>query len=157
MRVDVDASLNHQNNAACGWLPRNSEGQWLQGFVWNLGNLPIAIAEVHAINCGLQLYSSLNFDEARIYSDSLDAINLIYRGVHSDHPFADAISRVQKTTCAPRDNKILHISRDANSCADFLARMAQGYGSDFTLLIDAPPSYDSLILLDENGVNPHMN
>lgn len=112
IRIDVDASLYQQSSAACA---RNSTGDWLKGFMSNLGNLPITISEVYSIKNGLRLCSSLNIEKAVIYSDSLEAINLIYRGVNTGHPFVEAIYEIQEAICSHDNYRILYTPRD-NLC-----------------------------------------
>lgn len=59
LRVDVDASVLGDNEAACGGVIRHAQGTWIMGFKRKLGAYPIVIAELLAIQEGIAVCSTL--------------------------------------------------------------------------------------------------
>ncbi|XP_028773893.1 uncharacterized protein LOC114730947 [Neltuma alba] len=79
IRIDVDGSVWNDQHAACGGLTRNSDGDWVVGFQKNIGTCSVTEAELVAIRTGLEVGKLYNHPMVVLYSDSMDALNLIAR------------------------------------------------------------------------------
>lgn len=117
----------------------------------SLGNVPITIAKIKAIKYGTQLCLSLNPNQARIYSNSLDTIQLVYQEVHIDHPCFEDMDEVQDLITNHKDLKLLYAPREAMACVDFLANMAHNSINEMLVIIDPSGECDHLLLFDYSG------
>ncbi|XP_054808757.1 uncharacterized protein LOC129310882 [Prosopis cineraria] len=152
--MDVDASLIGNNNAACCGLARNSEGEWIRGFTCNLGNIPISITEVKAIQLGMETCRSRKIEKAHIFSDSFDVVNFFYKGVLDSYPFYEEVTVVQELIVTQQDYKILHAPREATLYADFLAKQAHHHPCDLIQLLEAPRGCEVYLLANKSGIIP---
>ena len=94
-------------------------------------------AELYAIELGLKMAHRMGFQQILLYSDSLDALNMLMRdGVYADHPLRDIIGNIRDLLFRDWDVKLFHTSRNNIACADYLAR--EGH--------DAPPDADIITI-----------
>ena len=78
MKLNTDGSINLGNQvAACGGLIRNHDGSTIAGFLANVGNCSIAMAEFGRLYIGISLAFSLGIRSILAETDSLCAINLL--------------------------------------------------------------------------------
>ncbi|XP_054793572.1 uncharacterized protein LOC129299146 [Prosopis cineraria] len=152
--MDVDASLTNNNNAACGGLAKNTKGEWIRGFTYNLGNFPINIAEIKAIQFGVETCRSMNIEKAHIFSNSLNDLNFVYKGVLSSHPFYDEIRAVQNLAITKKDYKILYAPHEAALCANFLAKQGHHHACELIQLFEIPKKCEAYLLIDKSGTMP---
>lgn len=96
VRVDVDASVLNQQLAACGGLIRNYKGEWIVGFHRDLGACSITEVELLAIKTGLHLAVSRGHSRIVVYSDSLDAMNLLMRECTTSHPLHQLVESTRE-------------------------------------------------------------
>ncbi|KAK4278408.1 hypothetical protein QN277_016258 [Acacia crassicarpa] len=65
----------------------------------------------------------LGFQQVLLYSDSLDAINIIMRDCcYNDHPLRDIIGDIRDLLFRDWNVKLYYTPRDNIACADYLAR-----------------------------------
>ncbi|KAK4272272.1 hypothetical protein QN277_020854 [Acacia crassicarpa] len=122
VRIDVDESIRQHHQAACGGVLRNSQGEWLMGYHKTLGLRSIIEAEIYAILLGFQIGLQMNFQRIVIYSDSLDAINILMRDSPPNHPLKDIIGEARDLLFRDWNVELHYTSRDNISCADFMAK-----------------------------------
>ncbi|KAK4260509.1 hypothetical protein QN277_003609 [Acacia crassicarpa] len=130
VRIDVDGSVCHHLQAACGGVMRDSQGRWLLGFHKNLGLHGVVEAEIYAIWLGLNLANQMGIRKIQIYSDSLDAINAIMRDYHADHPFREIIGKTRDLLYSDWSVELHYTSRRNISCADYLAKQGHDFDAD---------------------------
>lgn len=136
--LEVDAStLEHQRAACGGWIRSNDE-QWLTGFKRKLGVYPCSIAELLAIKSGLEVCQMLRITKVQVYSDSIEAINMLWRDCSLHHPYREEIMATREIIQAFESVHITHKHRELLRYADFLAKEAHHTGMDLELLRDRP-------------------
>lgn len=144
--LNVDGSCNGTpSRAGFGGLFRNSSGYYLAGFS---GYIPassdILQAELTAIYQGLIMAKDMGIADLTCYSDSLVAINTIKEASSNYHVYAVLIHEI-KVLLVQTNVSLHHTLREANQCADFLAKL--GASSDDTLLAHPQPPDDLRPLL----------
>jgi ribonuclease HI len=101
-------------------------------------------AELTAIFHGLSIATDLGITELVCYSDSLLSINLISGNPSRYHVHAVLIQDI-KDKLSQMNVSLRHTLREANSCADYFAKL--GAGSDARLLLHSLPPDDLRPLL----------
>ncbi|XP_028752882.1 uncharacterized protein LOC114712503 [Neltuma alba] len=160
VRLDVDASVRDNQYAACGGVIRDENRDWIMGFQKLLGTHPIMIAEILAIKTGLEVCRDLKFTHVQVFSDLLEAVNILMRDSGTQHPFRDEIEATRQLLYENWNLSIQYADREAIECADCLAKKAHDVDGQTVLLPDIPSYCRSRILLDPHhvveGSNVHM-
>ncbi|XP_054793497.1 uncharacterized protein LOC129299082, partial [Prosopis cineraria] len=102
-------------------LLRDSNGNWVIGFTYNLENIPITIDKIKAIKHGLEACKHAHRGNVILSPDSMEALELIYKGTTINQPFYSYIVDLQNSICEQQDLELRYIPQEANICADFLA------------------------------------
>ncbi|CAN1809624.1 Putative ribonuclease H protein At1g65750 [Linum perenne] len=106
--LNTDGSVNHSTGiATAGGLLRNHLGHCAAAFSANLGKCSITRAELRGILHGLDIAWKENHKQVRVQTDSMTAVKLILGNWQTE---------------------VLHIYREANGAADYLA--SKGYSLD---------------------------
>lgn len=150
--VHVDgSSLGNPGNAGFGVVVRNADGGWVQGSTGHIGVADNLAAELFRILHGLRKIQQLNFDNAILYSDSQEAIWLLFKEANRNHIYAALILNIRD--CWDRERtRICHILREGNSVADALARRGAREANFFTTWAFPPDDIDPLLSANALGV-----
>ncbi|KAJ1403836.1 Ribonuclease H-like superfamily [Sesbania bispinosa] len=122
LALNTDGSVMLQK---CGYdgLLRTSDGRWLQGFFGELCAKDISFGESYAIWKGLNICWNGNYCAVRCWTDSKLVVSLIAQdNVHFHHHSALIIA-IKDLLSQDWDAPVLHVLREGNSCADFLAKL----------------------------------
>ena len=145
------SSLGNPSRVGGGGIIRNSRGEWVSGYAHAIGHTSSVAAELWALRDGLNLCSALNLTNVIFELDAKLVVNLVQKG--SDGPsgndviIADNIEGLQKI---PR-TRVQHCYREANKCADALARRGALLPQDFVIFHFPPTNVALLINLDATG------
>ncbi|XP_028765434.1 uncharacterized protein LOC114723408 [Neltuma alba] len=126
VRVDVDGSVFHQNQAVCGGVARDDQGNWLRGLQQDLGYAPSTAAELLAIRSGLRMYKDMNFSQVQLSADSLEAIQLLLMDSGDGHPLSSETQETRMLIFSTWDIEIRHTCREALKCVDYLTKSTHG-------------------------------
>lgn len=133
VRVDVDASINQQGHATCGGVFQNEQSDWILGFRRELGRATISVVELLTIRTGLEVCNQQKFQKIKLFSDSLEAINLLFRNCRYDSSFNE-VTAIRDLIYSNWDLVIKQTPRENLSCADYLAKTAYTVGANTVLL-----------------------
>ena len=111
-----------QHQAACKGVLRNTQEEWLIGFYKPLGLLSVIEAKIYAIMIGLQIGLHMGLQRIVIYSDSLDAVNILMKDCPTDHPLRDIIGETRDLLFRDWHVELHHTTRENISCADYMAK-----------------------------------
>nr|WMB96843.1 reverse transcriptase [Solanum melongena]WMB97160.1 reverse transcriptase [Solanum aethiopicum] len=140
-RFNVDAAAKtNPGEIAAGGLCRDTQGSWLFGFTRKLGWGPITKAELYAIYSGLSLAWSQGYRKVILESDSLVAVSKILQPLKDSDPLFSIIHACKELLHRNWSVSIVHVYREANTCADRMANLAHKGPFDLSLLLQ-PPSY----------------
>ena len=81
----MDGSTTQHNQGSIGGVARTKDGDWLWGFQQNIGHASCTMSEILAIKTGLQLCKDTKVDKILLYSDSMEALNLITSECEESH------------------------------------------------------------------------
>jgi ribonuclease HI len=132
-KVNTDRSYVH-GQAACGGIIRNHNGNFVKGFMCNLGSGNALFAELKGILFALHIIRDMQLTNVILETDSIHALNMIqnrYTSIFHLQPLLqEVIHLINRSGSTIRIN---HIHREANTCADALA--LRGHQADFSLSI----------------------
>ena len=144
--------LGNPGKAGGGGLIRNDKGEWLKGYARNVAFSTSVAAEVWALRDGLRLCIALKLPTVIIELDAKLIVDLLQK---SDDPrnCIDALVSDCKTELGniPRV-QINHCYREANKCANALARRGAMLSQDFVIFLDPSTDVSLLWSLDFAGV-----
>lgn len=140
LKLNTDGSWYiTSQKAGCGGLFRDKDGNWIFGYYGKIIWETSLAAELWAIYRGLTIILEKNMQNVVIESDSLMAVNLINEEFEGSHPQSNMIYETR--ALKSRTGAILnHISRNANECADHLARLGAEQNEHLVLMDTMPLS-----------------
>ena len=129
---------------------RNEHGNWINGFARNCGKVNSVMAKLWALRDGLQMAATENIHNLIIELDALAVVHLM------KNSFVNFSLEPLLTNCKLLLKKfpnlrIEHVYREANQCADALARIGITSDVHFLLFAHPPPVVDRLCTLDIEG------
>ena len=140
-------------NSGCakgGGIIRNANGEWVTRNARAIGTTTNVAAELWALRDGINLCLSLNLATIEIELDAKVVIDLLEKD--GDYPnendiiVADCREGLKKFSSV----KIQHCFREANKCADALARRGALLSQDF--IVFSQPAMDVALLVSLDSV-----
>jgi len=124
----------------------NNKGEWIAGFSHYEVGGDALLAELHAIQIGIDICHNRGYTNVTCESDCLEAVNIfIGLSSHNLHVHASTILQISETLRQEENYTLVHILREQNMCADFMAK--EGSHSASTVIWDRPPpGMESLLL-----------
>ncbi|XP_075650954.1 uncharacterized protein LOC142621553 [Castanea sativa] len=120
--IPVRDVFTERGRSSGGGKIRNSNGEWVSGYARAIGTTTSVAAELWALRDGLNLCISLNLQAMEIELDAKLVVDLISKEGskpnNNDVIVTDCREGLKKI---PRV-RVLHCNREANKCADALAR-----------------------------------
>ena len=153
VKLNTDgSSLGNPGLAGGGDLIRDKEGKWITGFARKIGKTTSFIAELWALCDGLNMCINHSFAAVEVELDAkaiIDALaNPSYTNVFVSSLMDDCrllISQIPQIC-------FRHYYREANRCADALARMGGTQASDFVNFVCLPEDLVQLLDFDLHGL-----
>lgn len=94
-RLETDGSVLASGASSGGGLIRDQSGGWIGGFACKLSIVPPTIAELCAIIHGLHLCRQKRLTRVEICTDSIEVIDLLFRGCPPDYPYTDLVTEAR--------------------------------------------------------------
>ncbi|KAJ7982509.1 Ribonuclease H [Quillaja saponaria] len=138
--------------AGYGRVIRCDCGQWLGGYVVNLGYGTNMFAEISGIYYGLKLAWELGFRKVEAELDSMVVLKLIQEDDVEFHPYANLILSCKELMKLDWQVFLSHIYRETNSSADCLANLSVSWPIGVHTLDSAPVAIESFLKQDLMGV-----
>ncbi|GKV40954.1 hypothetical protein SLEP1_g48538 [Rubroshorea leprosula] len=139
------SALGNPGMAGAGGLLRDHLGRWIIGFSRNIGWTTSIAAELWAIRDGLEVAISKGFSKIIVETDSKIATILIESADISLHSLGILISDCRSLLGCFADAQISHIYREANTAADFMAKLGTSSATNFVLYDGSPPGISSFL------------
>ena len=152
VKLNSDGSvLGNPKKADGGVVLRCSNGDWIAGCLRKLGNTSCILAELWALKDGLLLAKQLSLENICV---DMDVEFLVYLLSNSSvvnlspEPLLSDCRNLMKTflNCI-----VAHVYREANRCADRLARLGADLHSDHLILYNPPPVVKDFLASDKAG------
>ena len=125
-------------------------GKWINGFARNCGKVNSIMAELWALRDGLQMAATENIDNLIVELDALAVVQLMKNSIVNlslEPLLTDCRLLLRKFP----NLRVEHAYREANQCADALARIGSNSDVPFILFAHPPPVVDQLCTLDFEG------
>ncbi|KAK9983154.1 hypothetical protein SO802_032679 [Lithocarpus litseifolius] len=152
VKLNTDGSVfGDPMKAGGGGIIRNSEGDWVAGFVKKFGNVSSSTAELWALKEGLLMAKQMGFDNLCVDLDAAFLVYLITNPTVAQLNLEPLLSDCRNLTKAFSNCRVEHVYREANNCADKLAKMGADLYTDHLFLYNPPPVVVDLLLLDKAG------
>ena len=146
------SSMGNSGCAGGGGIIRNVEGKWIKGYVRAIGNTTSVAAKLWALRDGIQLCLELNLPMVIIELDAMLVVNLLRSTNHNPNGNNNLVADCREGMARIPRVKIQHCYREANKCADALARRGVLLPCNF-LVFDSPLVDVALLLsLDDAGL-----
>ena len=152
MKLNTDGSVfGDPKRAGGGGVIRNSEGEWVAGFVRKFGNVSSITAELWAFKEGLLMAKQLGIDNLYVDLDAAFLVHLITNPSVVNLNLEPLLSDCRNLTKTFLNCLVTHVYREANYCADRLAKMGADLHTDYLFLYNPPPVVADLLALDKAG------
>lgn len=125
--------------ATCGGILSDSEGRWILCFQHQLGHLNSTTEEIMSLLMGIQVCTQNQFQKVQIYTDSLEAIQLIQQSSDSSHPMRHEITQIRELLFADKEFQMYYASREVLKCVDYLAKEAHSMGMNRIVMTEPHP------------------
>ncbi|KAF7801954.1 ribonuclease H [Senna tora] len=152
-KINTDGSTNSDASlAGCGGIARNHQGNWIGGFHSLIGNCSVLDAELWGIYRGLMFAKKKGLQRVIIETDSMEAIDLIEKAITRRFSGNRLVGKIYELSTNLGCVIFNHCNREANNCADRLARNSLSFNFGVTELASPPRNLVSLIARDLVGL-----
>ncbi|KAK9998309.1 hypothetical protein SO802_017912 [Lithocarpus litseifolius] len=153
VRLNIDGSaLGNLGRASCGGIIWNDSGDWLGGFSRSIGVTTSFIAELWALRDGLTLCHNMHYPAVDIQTDAKAVVDVINNPSYSNRVALPIVDDCRQLISQLGQVWIGHCYREANFCADFLARKWALQNCCFSVYQDLPVDLLDFISADKEGV-----
>ena len=136
----------------CG-LIRDHDGKWVKGFMRNIGQATSVAVEFWALRDGLMLAAQLGINHLHVELDAQVVVNLVLSKKAINNSCVALLNDCRYLLEQFQHVKVAHVFREANRCADNLARAGCSFPGNFVVL-DVSPNEGlcSILNADANGL-----
>ena len=150
IKLNIDgASNSNLGRAGGGGLLRNSDDNWIRGFSRSMGTCSSLMVELWALKDGLYLAKELGFSSIYIEVDAKLIVGLLFNpscvNLVMEPLLFDCRNLLQDFT----NLVVRHVFREANQCADTLAKIGLHLSQSFVTFVDPPPVVEVLLAFDK--------
>ena len=127
---------------------RDHEGNWVKGYVRGIGHTNSFLAELWALRDGLNIASEMGVNNLIIELDALSIVLLMNNeaeNIMMEPLLFDCRSLLKQIP----NKRVLHVYREANQCADALAKLGAQFGSHFVVFCNPLPVVENLLVFDK--------
>ena len=150
-KLNTDGStLGNPGRAGGGGVIHDHSGHWIKGFSRALGTANSFTVELWAFRDGLIIVKDLGLSSLIVELDALSVIHML----SSDKPcpIMEPLLFDCRSLCKAIPNKwIQHVYREANQCADALARLRSSVVFSFVVFVEPPHVVANLLALNVAG------
>ncbi|CAH9053737.1 unnamed protein product [Cuscuta epithymum] len=145
------SSRGRRKGAGAGGLIRNHKGEWVSGFILNIGKTECFKSELWALRQGLLLACDLDINKVIVEVDSESMLKVVKKKNSLTNRIGVLVRDCQKLLADERFIKFQHTFREGNNCADSLANAAHESAKGLLILHEPPVWIKSLLQEDANG------
>ncbi|KAL0002820.1 hypothetical protein SO802_016601 [Lithocarpus litseifolius] len=151
-KLNSDGSARGNPGLACsGGLIRNEKGEWVKGYARAIGITSSVAAEFWALRDGIRLCIALKLPAVEIELDAKVVIDLVRNESNNLNSLDALVADYKEGLKKILNVSIWHCFREANKCADNLAKRGALLDQDFVVFTHPPSEVELLIRLDAMG------
>ena len=130
---------------------RDHEGNWVKGYVRGIGHTNSFLAELWALRDGLNIASEMGVNNLIIELDALSIVLLMNN--EAENIMMEPLLSDCRSLLKQIPNKhVLHVYREANQCADVLAKLGAQSDSHFVVFCNPLPMVENLLAFDKGSM-----
>ena len=149
-KLNTDGAVfGDPRKAGGGGLLHNSKGDWIASFTRKLGSMSSIMAELWALKEGLSLARQLNLANLNIEIDIVVLIHFLTNPGTINLMLKPLLNDCRNLIEPFPNCSVTHIYREANRCADKLAKMGATQDTDLLILYEPLPVVDDLLAFDK--------
>ena len=155
MKLNTDGSaMRNPERAGGGGLFRHQDGVWLKGFARGIGYINSLLAELWVLRDGLLLANEIRIQQLIIELDALSVVILM------NNEFENLLMEPLLIDCKNilkefPNKSVIHAFREANQCADALAKLGSQSLYSFVVFCNPLPVVEDILAF--NKANMHCN
>lgn len=134
-----------------GGIIRNENGGWVKGYARAIRVMTSVVVELWALKDGLWLCISLKLPTVEIGLDAKVVIDLVGKETSNPNSIDAIVADCEEGLKEIPFARIKHCCREANKCADALARQGALLAQDFIIFIQPPLEVELLLSLDASS------
>ncbi|KAL4336757.1 hypothetical protein AHAS_Ahas12G0042100 [Arachis hypogaea] len=152
-KLNVDGSvMPPASMASCSGLIRDCQGRMIAGFMMNLGNCSITLAELWDLYAGIKLARELGIGKLLVETDSLCASNFVQNMAPSKTAGTPLLRAIKLLLAHSWDVRVSHVYKERNFYADLLAKKADLCQIGLTCFSSPPAFLSAVLMADAAGV-----
>ena len=153
-KVNLDSlSLGNPGQAGGGGLIRNDKEEWIRGYVRAIGSITSVVAELWPLRDGIRLCIALKLPTVIFELDAKLIVELLQKEDGQPNSIGALVSDCKARLKEIPIVQIQHCYREANKCADALARKGALLPQDFVVFLNPLMEVSLLLRLDSIGVS----
>lgn len=153
VKLNTDGAMKSSSRlASAGGLFRNHQGNWVLGFISNIGHTSSFMAELWGVREGLRIAKIHGFDKIILEADSEAMIQALENDSAPTSHVNTLVKECKHIMKQFHTIKLCHIFREGNQCADFLANQGQQAVWGTSILDHPPDDMRDLLLRDSQCV-----
>lgn len=145
------SSIGNPSKSGGGGIIRNHLGDWIGGFARSIGTTSSIIAELWALRDSLNLCIQLQISHLHIEIDASFVVDMLNCDNRSSKYLSPLIDDCRVLLGKIPHHKIQHCFREANRCADNLAKKGADMEQDFISFVNPPDCIIEQVRLDALG------
>lgn len=154
VKLNTDgASHGNPGEATAGGALRDEEGNWIGGFVLNIGICTAPLAELWGVYYGLYIAWERRVARLELEVDSEIVVGFLTSGISDSHPLSFLVRLCYGFLSRDWLVRVSHVYREANRLADGLANYAFSLPLGFYSFNLPPDIVNPILLEDANGVS----
>ena len=152
-KLNTDGSyLGGLDRAGCGGLVRDEQGEWVVGFTRHIGSTNSFIAELWGLREGLLLCCNLNIQSLIVEMDAQAVVAVLRNNDYVNNVISPILDDCKQLAARFQRIRFNHCYRQANRCADLLARMGAHQETEFISFANPPVEISNALEDDLSGV-----
>ena len=139
--------------ASGGGILRNEVGGWIRAFIRKIGITTSFVAELWALRDGLSMCVDMQIPALEVELDAKAVADLMNNAISLNADYATIVADCKQLLSQIPQVKVSHCYREANRCADALARL--GYSTSLNVMFfnSPPPNVLNVFLSDLYGLS----
>ncbi|OMO49818.1 reverse transcriptase [Corchorus capsularis] len=148
---DVCPSAEAVLRYGAGGLLRDDAGNWVGGFMLNIGRTSSLCAELWGVRQGLIMARNMGLKSLVVELDAIVVVQFLKTKVSMVHPCYTYLCDCYELITGNWIAEIHHILREGNRCADMLATLAHEGPPGVTWVLEPPEQLQPLLAGDKSG------
>ena len=152
-KLNTDESvIRCMEQAGCGGVVRDEHGSWVAEFTRHVGATNSFSAELWGLRDGLLLCSSLNISRLIVEIDAKVLVDVIKNSAYVNQIISPILDDCRQLMTSFQQVQLKHCYREANRCADMMARIGADQELEYVLFSSPPVDLAKALEDDCNGV-----